>query len=101
MQFRTQIPIPLSNHVDYYRKDGVFGFLFCWKHVLKFDYYKFQNHCNLLVIFNPVSIEKLVTRVVTKKLFRKKIFFFHNEQWHCFELHSQFLILIKFFFNFY
>jgi hypothetical protein len=57
---------------------------------LKFDYYKFQNDCNPFgIIFNPISIEKLVTRIVKKNYFTEQDIFFHNEQWHCFELHSQ------------
>jgi hypothetical protein len=57
---------------------------------LKFDYYKFQNQCNPFgIIFNPVSIDKLVSRVVTNNYFKEEDLFFHNEQWHCFELHSE------------
>jgi hypothetical protein len=57
---------------------------------LKLDYYKFQNYCNPFgIIFNPISIEKLINRVVEKSYYTEKDIFFHNEHWHCFELHSQ------------
>jgi hypothetical protein len=44
---------------------------------LKFDYYKFQNQCNPFgIIFNPVSIDKLVSRVVTNNYFKEEDLFF-------------------------
>jgi hypothetical protein len=88
MQFRTQIPIPKSNPIDYYSKMVSLGSCFAENMSLKFDYYKFQNQCNPFgIIFNPVSIDKLVSRVVTNNYFKEEDLFFHNEQWH--ELHSE------------
>ncbi len=56
----------------------------------KFQYFKFQNTSNPFgIIFNPVSIEKLVNRIVNKIEFSEKDIFFHNEQWHCYEVHSE------------
>ncbi|GGE95683.1 hypothetical protein GCM10011518_01240 [Flavobacterium limi] len=55
----------------------------------KFDYYKLQNETNPFgIIFNPVSIEKIFRRVSEQKLFEEKDIFFHNERWHCFDVHS-------------
>ena len=57
---------------------------------LKFDYFKFQNSVNPFgIIFNPVSIEKIIERVVHKKYFAEKDVFFHNDLWQCFEVHSE------------
>lgn len=91
MQFRTQIPIPMSSHpIDYNSKMVSLGSCFAENMSLKFDYYKFQNQCNPFgIIFNPVSIDKLVSRVVTNNYFKAEDLFFHNERWHCFELHSE------------
>ncbi|MEP7094851.1 MAG: GSCFA domain-containing protein, partial [Flavobacterium sp.] len=40
------------------------------------------------IIFNPVSIERIIKRVAEEELFTEKDVFFHNERWHCFEVHS-------------
>jgi hypothetical protein len=56
----------------------------------KLDYYKFQSYCNPFgIIFNPVSIERLINRVVSNTYFKEEDVFFYNENWHCYELHSQ------------
>ena len=55
----------------------------------KLAYFKFQNTTNPFgIIFNPVSIEKLIERVVLERYFTKEDVFFFNERWHSFELHS-------------
>ena len=57
----------------------------------KFDYYKFENAVNPFgIIFNTVSIERIIERIVNQEVFTEKDIFFHNELWHCFEVHSQF-----------
>lgn len=91
MQFRTQIPISQSNHsIDYNVKMVSLGSCFAENISAKLDYYQFQNYCNPFgIIFNPSSIEALIDRVTTNKYFTEKDIFFHNEHWHCFELHSQ------------
>ena len=56
----------------------------------KFEYFKFQNSVNPFgIIFNPVSIEKLLYRIVNKIEFTKDDIFFHNHLWHCYEVHSK------------
>lgn len=56
----------------------------------KFEYFKFQNSVNPFgIIFNPISIEKLVNRFVNKIEFTEKDIFFHNDLWHCYEVHSE------------
>jgi len=90
MQFRTQIPISKSNHsLNYNAKVVSLGSCFAENISSKFDYYKFQSYCNPFgIIFNPVSIEKLINRVVFNTYFTEEDIFFHNENWHSFELHS-------------
>lgn len=90
MQFRTQIPISKSNNpIDYNSKILSVGSCFAENMAEKFDYFKFQNVTNPFgIIFNPVSMEKLFSRVCKEELFTEKDVFFHNECWHSFEVHS-------------
>lgn len=90
MQFRTQIPLSKSNNpIDYYSKVLSFGSCFAENIADKFDYFKFQNETNPFgIIFNPVSIEKIIERSVHENWFTEKDVFFHNERWHSFEAHS-------------
>ena len=71
MQFRTQIPIPKSKHpLDYNSKIVSLGSCFAENIADKFDYFKFQNTSNPFgIIFNPISIEKIIQRIVQKKYF--------------------------------
>ncbi len=90
MQFRTQIPISKTNNpIDYTSKVMAIGSCFAENMAEKFDYFKFQNATNPFgIIFNPVSIEKIISRVVKQEAYTEKDVFFHNERWHCFEVHS-------------
>jgi hypothetical protein len=55
----------------------------------KLGYFKFINTVNPFgIIFNPVSIEKLILRAINQIKFTEEDIFFHNERWHCFEVHS-------------
>jgi hypothetical protein len=90
MQFRTQIPISKSNTpIDYNSKVLSMGSCFAENMAEKFDYFKLQNETNAFgIIFNPVSINKLFSRVCKEELFEEKDVFFYNERWHSFEVHS-------------
>ena len=91
MQFRTQIPIHKNNFpIDYTSKVLSFGSCFAENMSEKLEYFKFQNTVNPFgIIFNPVSIEKLITRIVNKIEFTENDIFFHNDLWHCYEVHSE------------
>jgi lysophospholipase L1-like esterase len=55
----------------------------------KFQYFKFQNSINPFgIIFNPVSIKKIIDKAINVALFREEDIFFYNERWHCFDVHS-------------
>jgi hypothetical protein len=55
----------------------------------KFDYFKFENSCNPFgILFNPVSIEKIIYRIVNQFFYTEEDIFFHNERWNCFDVHS-------------
>ncbi|MBL0735352.1 GSCFA domain-containing protein [Flavobacterium sp. GN10] len=90
MQFRTQIPISKSNNsINYDSKILSIGSCFAENMAEKFDYFKFQNETNPFgIIFNPISIEKLFSRISKQELFEEKDVFFHNERWHSYEVHS-------------
>lgn len=56
----------------------------------KFQYFKFQATTNPFgIIFNAVSLEKLIRRAVENRMFTENDIFFHNELWHCYEVHSE------------
>ena len=90
MQFSTQIPIPKSSSpIDYSSKIMSLGSCFAVNMAEKLDYFKFQNSCNPFgILFHPLAIEKLIDFVVSQKQFTEKDIFFHNERWHCFDVHS-------------
>ncbi|MFV5691399.1 GSCFA domain-containing protein [Flavobacterium sp. LT1R49] len=92
MQFRTPIPISQSSHsIDYNSKIVSLGSCFVENMGKKFNYFKFENIINPFgIIFNPVSIEKLIYRIANQFFFTEKDIFFHNERWHCYEVHSDF-----------
>jgi hypothetical protein len=55
----------------------------------KLDYFKFQNSCNPFgILFHPLAIEKIIDFSVSRRQFKGSDIFFHNELWHCFDVHS-------------
>ncbi|PZX92251.1 GSCFA domain-containing protein [Flavobacterium aquariorum] len=90
MNFTTKIDIPQNpNPIDYNSKIVSLGSCFAENMGDKFQYFKFQSTINPFgIIFNPVSIEKIIDRVINEVLFTEEDIFFHNERWHCFEVHS-------------
>jgi hypothetical protein len=90
MQFTTKISIEkFSNLIDYNSKIIAFGSCFAENISDKLSYYKFTVSSNPFgIIFNPISIEKLLYRIINKIEFTEKDIFFHNDLWHCFEVHS-------------
>lgn len=91
MQFSTPIPISkYSNTIDYHSKLVSIGSCFAENIGEKFSYFKFQNTVNPFgIIFNPVSLEKIISRCVSKTYFTENDIFFHNDLWHCYEVHSE------------
>jgi hypothetical protein len=75
--------------MDYHSKMISLGSCFAENMGDKFQYFKFQNTTNPFgIIFNPVSIEKIISKVVRRELFSEEELFFHNERWHSFDIHS-------------
>ncbi len=68
----------------------LFGSCFAENMGKKFDYFKFQATTNPFgIIFNAVSLEKLIRRAVENRTFTENDIFFHNDLWHCYEVHSE------------
>jgi GSCFA family len=90
MQFSTPISIQKSKHpIDYNSKIMSLGSCFAENMAEKFDYFKFQNTVNPFgIIFNAVSIERIIERIVNQEVFTENDIYYNNELWHCFEVHS-------------
>lgn len=92
MKLQTHIPLSKQpdNQIDYQSKLLLLGSCFAENMGDKFEYYKFQNFQNPFgIIFNPLSIEKLIIKSIQKVYFTEADVFFHNEQWHCYDVHSK------------
>jgi len=91
LQFTTKIPVQKNNFpIDYDSKILLLGSCFAENIGKKFQYFKFQSTTNPFgIIFNAVSLEKLIRRCVENKKFTESDIFFHNDLWHCFEVHSE------------
>ncbi len=97
MKLQTEIPLsPEENQIDYSSKILLLGSCFSENIGAKFDYFKFQNLQNPFgVIFNPVSIEKLIVHAIENRTFSEEDIFQHNGIWKCFETHSELASLDK------
>src|SRR5690606_9743772 len=97
MKLQTEIPLkPEENQIDYSSKILLLGSCFSENIGMKFNYFKFQNLQNPFgVIFNPVSIEKLIVRAIENKPFSEENIFQHHGIWKCFDTHSELSSLNK------
>lgn len=91
MNFRTQISLSKSNiQIDYSSRVVLLGSCFAENISEKFSYFKFQHTVNPFgIIFNPVSIQKNIERIIQKNYFTEDDVFFYNDLWHCFDVHSE------------
>lgn len=91
MKFTT--PIQLQEYpkkIDYQSPIFSMGSCFAEHMGQKFDYFQFAHLTNPFgIIFNPVSLERIISRVIDQRLFTEEDLFYHNEGWHCFEVHSE------------
>lgn len=56
----------------------------------KLEYFKFQNTINPLgILFHPTAIARFFDRVANQLFFSESDLVFHNERWHCPDVHSQ------------
>ncbi|WP_394759355.1 GSCFA domain-containing protein [Flavobacterium sp.] len=81
-----------NNLIDYNSRIMSLGSCFAENMAKKLEYFKFDNLVNPFgIIFNPVSLEKLILRSIHKNYFTENDIFYHNEAWHCYEVHSELL----------
>lgn len=90
MKLQTHISISKERAaLDYSSKVLLMGSCFTENIGEKLSYYKFDVLVNPFgILFHPVAIEKILTRAINKDFFTEADIFYHNEQWHCFEVHS-------------
>ena len=91
MNFRTSLPVkPVSIHqIDYNANILLLGSCFAENIGSKLDYFRFENLMNPFgILFHPKAIENLISKSINQYEYTQEDIFFHNEQWHCFEAHS-------------
>lgn len=92
MKFFTQVPIKqYTQKLDYQSEVVLIGSCFAEHMGNHFKYFKFKSTTNPFgIIFNPISIKKLLFRATDKQYFTREDLFEYNDLWHCFEVHSDF-----------
>lgn len=91
MILQTNIPFTKEpyNPITYEANVCLLGSCFSENIGDKLSYYKFQTFQNPLgILFHPKAIECLLTRAINQEQFTQDDIFYHNERWHCFEVHS-------------
>ena len=90
MKLQTQIPLTKANNpIDYSSQLLVLGSCFAENIGAKLRYFKFQTVQNPFgILFHPLAIENLISRVVKKEYYSEDELFFLNDRWHCFDAHS-------------
>jgi len=90
-QFFTQLPVqPQQPNINYNSKLFLIGSCFVQNIGDKLSYHKFQTTINPFgIIFHPSALYHIIQRIINQRLFTEEDIFFLNEQWHCFEVHSE------------
>jgi lysophospholipase L1-like esterase len=90
MNFRTEIQLSKErNQIDYNANILLIGSCFSENISKKLYHFKFNTSSNPFgIIFNPIAIETLITNAVNEKVYTENEIFQRNEQWHCFDTHS-------------
>ena len=90
MNFRTEIQLNKErNQIDYTANMLLIGSCFSENISTKLQYYKFNTFSNPFgILFNPIAIETLITNAINEKIYTENEIFQLNEQWHCFDTHS-------------
>ncbi len=91
MKLQTQIPLQEEKHqIDYSSKLLLLGSCFVENIGEKLEYYKFQTIQNPFgILFHPLALENLITRAIEAKKYTKSAIFLHEENWHCYDAHSE------------
>lgn len=92
MKLQTKIALDpkSSDLIDYNAKLLLLGSCFVTNIGQKLDYFKFQNLQNPFgILFNPLVIERLISRSVEERFLTEDDVFFHNELWQSYDVHSE------------
>jgi len=91
MELQTILPLASgAPSITYDSKILLMGSCFSENIGAKLDYYKLQALTNPFgVIFNPISIERLISRALGEIPFESSEFFQHDALWKHFEMHSE------------
>ena len=97
MNLLTQIPLSKAKStIDYSSQLFLLGSCFSQNIGEKLKHYKFQELQNPFgILFHPLAIEKLIQRAVQQDVYVENDVFNINEQWHCFDAHSELSNLFK------
>jgi hypothetical protein len=95
MKFRTPIDISEirtpTSLINYQSKIGLMGSCFVENIGKKLAYYKYNNSVNPFgILFNPVSIERVLQDSIEKKIYTENDLIYHHEIWHSLQHHSDF-----------
>ena len=90
MNFRTEIQLNKErNQIDYNANMLLIGSCFSENISKKLHYFKFNTTSNPFgILFNPIAIETLISHAINEKVYTENEIFQRNEQWHCFDTHS-------------
>ena len=90
-QFFTQLPPqPKQACIQYNTSTFLLGSCFVENIGKKLAQHKFQTTINSFgIIFHPESLYNLILRIIEQRFFTETDIFYNNEQWHCFEIHSE------------
>jgi hypothetical protein len=90
MKLQTKIPLrQAENQIDYNDQLLLLGSCFSENIGSKLKYFKFQFLQNPFgILFHPLAIEKLITKVAHNEVYSEADIFFLNERWHSFDVHS-------------
>lgn len=92
MKLQTSLSLTpqTENQIDYNSKVFATGSCFVENIGRKLEYFQFQNSINPFgILFNPVSIENYIKRALTNTEYKENEIFEFQEQWKCFDAHSQ------------
>ena len=88
--FLTLAPKKSEATISYSSQLFLMGSCFVENMGQKLAYHKFRTTINPFgIVFHPIALENLLKRIVEQRLFAETDIFYHNEQWHCFEVHSE------------
>jgi hypothetical protein len=91
MKFHTEIKVARAqNQIGYDSRILILGSCFAENIGDKLNYFKFQSLQNPFgILFHPLAIENLISKAVKREKYIEEDVFYLNEQWHCYDAHSE------------